>query len=90
MNTVDPNRPTNWSSLVRAGGVATLGGLLFGSDTAVISGAIEPLRVFFNLDRGMKGWAAACALVGPTVAWFLPGSVALAVRRFSQAGLGFG
>jgi SP family xylose:H+ symportor-like MFS transporter len=52
------------SYLVLACGVATLGGLLFGYDTAVISGAIEPLRGFFGLDATMKGWAAGCALVG--------------------------
>jgi MFS transporter, SP family, xylose:H+ symportor len=50
--------------LIRAAGVATLGGLLFGYDTAVISGAIEPLRGHFGLDATMKGWAAGCALVG--------------------------
>jgi MFS transporter, SP family, xylose:H+ symportor len=44
--------------------VATLGGLLFGYDTAVISGAIEPLRVHFELDATLKGWAAGSALVG--------------------------
>lgn len=50
--------------LLLAAGVATLGGLLFGYDTAVISGAIEPLRGHFGLDATMKGWAAGCALVG--------------------------
>jgi len=44
--------------------VAALGGLLFGYDTAVISGAIGFLQERFDLDTGMKGWAAACALVG--------------------------
>ena len=29
--------------------VATLGGLLFGYDTAVISGAVDPLKVFFKI-----------------------------------------
>ncbi len=52
------------SYLILAAGVATLGGLLFGYDTAVISGAIEPLRSHFGLDATMKGWAAGCALVG--------------------------
>ncbi len=45
--------------------VAALGGLLFGYDTAVISGAIGFLQVHFQLDPQVsKGWAAACALLG--------------------------
>ncbi len=44
--------------------VATLGGLLFGYDTAVISGAIGFLQQHFQLDAAMKGWAASSALVG--------------------------
>lgn len=45
--------------------VAALGGLLFGYDTAVISGAIGFLETHFHLDPQLwKGWAAASALVG--------------------------
>src|SRR5512136_939582 len=44
--------------------VAALGGLLFGYDTAVISGAIGFLRARFGLDEVMTGWAASAALVG--------------------------
>ncbi len=44
--------------------VAALGGLLFGYDTAVIAGAIGFLQTHFDLDATMKGWAAACALLG--------------------------
>ncbi len=44
--------------------VAALGGLLFGYDTAVISGAIGLLTDHFHLDPLEEGWAAACALVG--------------------------
>ena len=36
--------------------VAALGGLLFGFDTAVISGAIDPLEIQFQLSSWMKGW----------------------------------
>ena len=44
--------------------VAALGGLLFGYDTAVISGAVGSLKARFQLDAEMTGWAASCALVG--------------------------
>ena len=44
--------------------VATLGGLLFGYDTAVIAGAIGFLRIHFDLAPEMVGWAASCALFG--------------------------
>lgn len=44
--------------------VAALGGLLFGYDTGVISGAIGYLTDHFGLDAYSKGWAAASALVG--------------------------
>jgi len=44
--------------------VAALGGLLFGYDTAVISGAIGFLRTHFSLSAAEMGWAASSALTG--------------------------
>jgi len=44
--------------------VAALGGLLFGYDTAVISGAIGFLKDHFHLSPAWKAWAASSALVG--------------------------
>ena len=44
--------------------VATVGGLLFGFDTGVISGAIEPLTARFGLSDFMKGGASGCVLTG--------------------------
>lgn len=44
--------------------VAALGGLLFGYDTAVISGAIGFLRAHFALGPAETGWAASSALIG--------------------------
>ncbi|MFC2076114.1 sugar porter family MFS transporter [candidate division KSB1 bacterium] len=43
---------------------AALGGLLFGYDTAVISGAIGFLKGHFTLDPNWTGWAASSALIG--------------------------
>lgn len=45
-------------------GVAALGGLLFGYDTAVISGAIGLLQTHFALSPAATGWAASSALAG--------------------------
>jgi MFS transporter, SP family, xylose:H+ symportor len=50
--------------LIRVVLVAALGGLLFGYDTAVISGAIGFLKTHFHLSASMKGWAASSALLG--------------------------
>ena len=44
--------------------VAALGGLLFGYDTAVISGAIGFLQAHFDLSAAYTGWAASSALLG--------------------------
>lgn len=44
--------------------VATLGGLLFGYDTAVISGAIIFLKTEFSLTAIQEGWAVSSALIG--------------------------
>lgn len=43
---------------------AALGGLLFGYDTAVISGAIGNLTQYFHLNSVETGWAISSALVG--------------------------
>src|SRR5579875_655749 len=43
---------------------AAIGGLLFGYDTAVISGAIGNLTTFFFLSPLQTGWAISSALVG--------------------------
>jgi SP family arabinose:H+ symporter-like MFS transporter len=50
--------------LIIAASVSSLGGLLFGYDNIVISGAIHYLSQFFGLDAFGVGWAAGCALIG--------------------------
>ncbi len=54
--------------------VATLGGLLFGYDTAVISGAVSALNHYFVLPRNLTG-AASNSLLGFTVSGALVGCV---------------
>lgn len=44
--------------------MAALGGVLFGYDIAVISGAIGFLQDHFQLGSTMKGWATSSALIG--------------------------
>jgi len=44
--------------------VAALGGILFGYDTAVISGTTSDVALQFGLDEISKGWYVGCALVG--------------------------
>ncbi len=44
--------------------VASLGGLLFGFDTAVINGAMPFFVKYFELTKAMQGWAVSSALLG--------------------------
>jgi MFS family permease len=50
--------------IVAVSAVAALGGLLFGFDTAVISGAIPYIKPFFGLDENTLGWAVGSLLIG--------------------------
>jgi MFS transporter, SP family, arabinose:H+ symporter len=62
--------------LTIAAAISTLGGLLFGYDNIVISGAIGFLGQRFHLDAAGIGWAAGCALLGCIVGCAGAGSVA--------------
>jgi len=44
--------------------VASLGGLLFGFDTAVISGTVERVKEQFSLTDLQQGWFTSSALIG--------------------------
>ena len=61
--------------------VATLGGLLFGYDTAVISGAIGFLQDHYSLDADGMGWAASSALIGCAIGVLLAGSMSERLGR---------
>ena len=44
--------------------VAAIGGILFGYDTAVISGTTGIVSTQFGLDEIQQGWFVGCALIG--------------------------
>ena len=52
------------SLVLRSSLIAALGGLLFGFDTAVISGTTDDLRRVFALGDGALGFTVASALIG--------------------------
>lgn len=68
---------------------AALGGLLFGYDTAVISGAVGAIDANFITPRGLSegaasslsGWAISCALLGCIIGAVLAGPVSTAFGR---------
>ena len=65
--TADPNaRPMSGTNgtLIRSCLVAALGSLLFGFDTAVISGTTEQLRSVFALNANLLGFTVSSALIG--------------------------
>ena len=62
---VGPVRVT--AALLGATLVGALGGLLFGFDTAVISGCQDDLVKLFSLTKGQQGFMTASAMIGATV-----------------------
>jgi len=73
--------------------IASLGGLLFGYDTAVISGAVPAIDHNFISPRGLpeaardslSGWAISCALLGCIIGALSGGPIANRLGR--KAGL---
>jgi SP family arabinose:H+ symporter-like MFS transporter len=63
------------SRLLKATLTGALGGLLFGFDTVVISGAIDALAKLYHLSDFGKGWTVAIALIGTVVGSFTAGVV---------------
>src|SRR5579863_2894969 len=61
--------------LMKATLTGALGGLLFGFDTVVISGAIDALVKLYGLSAWGKGWTVAVALIGTVVGSLAAGVV---------------
>jgi len=78
--------------------VASLGGFLFGYDTAVISGTVDQVKTQFRLDDIMTGWYVGCALAGSIAGVVFAGSLSdkygrklvlfLSAFLFSISGIG--
>ena len=66
----------NSSFILAISSVAALGGLLFGFDTAVISGAIPSLQALFSLDEYALGWAVSSILIGCALGALVAGKLA--------------
>ncbi len=54
--------------------IASLGGILFGFDTAVISGTFSMVEKYFALDKIEAGWFTSSALVGTIFGAFAAGA----------------
>ena len=64
---MDKDRSNNIPYLIFLCLVAALGGILFGYDTAVISGTTADVSSQFGLDDISKGWYVGCALIGSII-----------------------
>ncbi len=77
-------------TLIRAAIVASLGGLLFGFDTAVIAGTTSSIETLFNLSEWSMGFVVSSALIGTIIGTLVsskPGDIW--GRRQSLKMLGF-
>ena len=93
-------QPHRKGFMLTVSGVAALGGLLFGFDTAVISGAIPAITNYFKLNDYWLGWAVGAVLIGCAAGALLAGKLADRLGRrymllvcaflFAASGIGAG
>jgi len=70
------NPNTKRPYIIGLSAVAALGGLLFGFDTAIISGTIPYLKTYFLLSELMLGWTVGSILIGCALGAMLAGKLA--------------
>ena len=95
-----PATPVNNAFIVKISIVAALGGLLFGFDTAVISGAIPYITTYFKLDEYALGGVVSVILLGCAMGAIVAGVLAdrygrrtillICAALFAVSGLGAG
>ena len=67
--------------VIRIASVAALGGLLFGYDSAVINGAVQPIEKQFDVATAPLGFAVASALLGAAAGAMTAGRIADRIGR---------
>ena len=68
-------KPKSSLYLIAISFVASLGGFLFGYDTAIISGCNSFLQDHFQLSPALLGWVASSALLGTIAGTIIAGSI---------------
>jgi SP family xylose:H+ symportor-like MFS transporter len=89
MNSAGRDTGVNTSLMIGLTFVATLGGLLFGYDTAVISGAVSSIDAYFIDPQGLSetargslsGWTISSALIGCIIGAFIAGWISTVMGR---------
>ena len=67
--------------VIQLAAVAALGGFLFGFDTAVINGAVTPMRDDFGMSAGLTGFVVSSALLACLVGAYRAGALADRIGR---------
>jgi SP family arabinose:H+ symporter-like MFS transporter len=67
--------------------VAAIGGILFGYDTAVISGTTTSVTTQFGLTVMQQGWYVGCALIGSILGVMIAGVLSDNLGRRKQCSL---
>lgn len=74
-------KPKNSLYLLTISFVATIGGFLFGYDTAIISGCNTFLQAHYNLSAAMLGWVVSSALLGTIAGCIISGFITDRIGR---------
>ncbi len=74
------NKKTSYY-LIAISFVSTIGGFLFGYDTAIIAGCNTFLESHFQLTPAMLGWVVSSALLGTILGCIISGSITDKIGR---------